>query len=74
MIYLIYNLIYKHPYNIKLLIISIILMMPTTIDGITQYFGPRESTNKIRFITGVIGGIGLIIFIKIILRWIINVL
>ena len=58
----------------KMLFISMILMMPAAIDGLTQYFGPRESTNNLRFITGFIGGMGLIIFLKIIIRWIFNVL
>ena len=57
-----------------MLIISMILMIPVAVDGVTQYFGPRESTNNLRFITGLIGGIGLIIFLKIIIRWILNVL
>jgi uncharacterized membrane protein len=73
-IYLIANLFYKHPYDLGMLFISMLLMVPAAIDGITQYFGPRESTNNLRFITGFIGGVGLIIFIKIILRWILNVL
>jgi len=49
-------------------------MVPVAIDGFTQYFGPRESTNTLRFITGFIGGVGLIIFFKIIIRWILYVL
>ena len=49
-------------------------MIPVAIDGVTQYFGPRESSNNLRFITGFIGGIGLIIFLKIIIRGIMNVL
>lgn len=49
-------------------------MIPVAIDGFTQYYGPRESTNKLRFITGFIGGIGLIIFLKIVIRGIFNVL
>ena len=57
-----------------MLLISMILMVPAAADGITQYFGPRESTNNLRFITGLIGGVGLIIFLKIIIRWIFNVL
>ena len=73
-IYLIVNFFYKHSYDLNMLLISMILMIPTTIDGVTQYFGPRESTNTLRFITGFIGGIGLIIFIKIIIRWILYVL
>lgn len=72
--YLIANLFYKHPYDFNMLFISMALMVPVAIDGLTQYFGPRESTNNLRFVTGFIGGIGLIIFLKIILRWILNVL
>lgn len=73
-IYLIYNYFYGHNYDLNTLILSIILMIPVAIDGLTQYFGPRESTNPLRFITGLIGGIGLIIFLKIIIRWIFYVL
>ena len=73
-VYLILNFFFKHPYDLNMLIISIILLIPTTIDGTTQYLGSRESINSLRFITGFIGGIGLIIFLKIIIRWFINVL
>lgn len=73
-VYLILNFFYKHPYNLEMLFISMILMVPVAIDGLTQYFGPRESTNNLRFITGFIGGLGLIIFLKIIIGWIFNVL
>ena len=71
-VYLIINFFYKHNYDTNMLIMSMILMIPVAADGLTQYFGPRESTNNLRFITGFIGGIGLIIFLKIILRWVIN--
>ncbi len=57
-----------------MLILSMILMIPVSVDGITQYFGPRESTNNLRFITGFIGGIGLIIFLKIVMKVILSVL
>ena len=57
-----------------MLFISMVLMVPVAIDGLTQYFGPRESTNTLRFITGFIGGVGLIIFLKIIIRWVLSVL
>ena len=73
-VYLILNIFYKHPYNLNMLFVSMILMIPVAIDGVTQYYGPRESTNNLRFITGFIGGIGLIIFLKIIIRGILNVL
>ncbi|WP_407376765.1 DUF2085 domain-containing protein [Methanobrevibacter sp.] len=73
-VYLIWNHFYGHAYDINTLILSMILMIPVAADGFTQYFGPRESTNSLRFITGFIGGIGLIIFLKIIFRWILYVL
>ena len=73
-VFLIWNLFFKINYDITTLIISIILMLPVAADGVTQYFGPRESTNNLRFITGFIGGIGLIIFLKIVMRWTLNVL
>ena len=72
--YLILNNFYTHSYDLNMLLISMVLMIPVAIDGLTQYFGPRESTNNLRFVTGFIGGIGLIIFLKIIIRWILNVL
>ncbi len=73
-VYLIVSHFYPHRYDMSMLLISMALMVPVAIDGVTQYFGPRESTNKLRFITGFIGGIGLIIFLKIIMRWVLNVL
>ena len=72
--YLIVNLFYSHPYDFNMLFVSMALMVPVAIDGLSQYFGPRESTNGLRFVTGFIGGVGLIIFLKIILRWILNVM
>ncbi|WP_405269382.1 DUF2085 domain-containing protein [Methanobrevibacter sp.] len=73
-VYLIITRFYSHGYDLNMLLMSMILMIPVAIDGLTQYFGPRESTNNLRFITGFIGGIGLIIFLKIVIRWIFNVL
>lgn len=72
--YLVWKHFYGLNYDLNTLIISIILMIPVAVDGFTQYFGPRESTNNLRFITGFIGGIGLIIFLKIIFRWVLSVL
>jgi uncharacterized membrane protein len=43
-------------------------MIPAAADGFTQLFGWRESNNNLRFLTGFIGGIGLIIFMKIAIR------
>lgn len=72
--YLILNFFFKHSYDLNMVIISMILMIPVVIDGMTQYFGPRESTNTLRFITGFVGGVGLIIFLKITIGWILNVM
>ncbi len=69
--YLIYKLFYTHPYDINMLVLSIILLIPTAVDGFSQLFGLRESNNTLRFITGFIGGIGLIIFMQIIIKWMI---
>jgi len=46
-------------YNISLLY-SFFLIIPLLIDGFTQNFGSRESTNLLRFATGIIFSIGLI--------------
>lgn len=58
------------PYNLTSLIIGIILLIPTAIDGTTQLFEMRESNNTLRFVTGILGGIGLIMIYEIILDFI----
>lgn len=67
-IFLMYNALFPINYTLNLFIISIVMLIPTSIDGFTQYLGLRESNNNLRFTTGLIGGIGLIIFFKIILK------
>ena len=64
-VFLIYNYFFPVNYTLNLFIISIILLIPVGIDGFTQLLGFRESNNNLRFITGFVGGIGLIIFMKI---------
>ena len=61
----IYSYFFQINYTYNLLIISIILQLPYIIDGLTQYFGFRESFNTLRFFTGFIGAFGLIILAKI---------
>jgi len=46
------------------LVLGIILLSPGGIDGTTQMFGKRESTNIIRIITGVLLGIGVVALIE----------
>lgn len=45
-------------FNLHNFFLAILLMMPTTIDAFTQFLKWRESNNLLRFITGLIGGIG----------------
>lgn len=67
-VFLIYNNFYPVNYTLNLFIMSVILLIPAGIDGFTQLMGLRKSNNNLRFITGFIGGIGLIIFMKIAVR------
>lgn len=36
----------------------LLLFIPMAYDGITQIFGMRKSTNRLRFVSGFLGGIG----------------
>jgi len=51
-------------YNIELIILAILLLVPTAIDGISQLLNKRESNNKLRFLTGLFTGLGLAILVK----------
>lgn len=51
-------------YNQILIIFAFILLIPTAIDGLTQFFEYRESNNALRLITGLMGGLGLGILVK----------
>ena len=67
-VFLIYNFFFEINYTFELFVIAIILLIPTAIDGFTQLLGYRESNNNLRFTTGFIGGIGLIIIMKMAVR------
>lgn len=67
-VFLIYNFFFEITYTPELFVISVLLLIPTTIDGFTQLLGYRESNNNLRFTTGFIGGIGLIIIMRIVVR------
>ncbi len=58
------------PYNLTTMLIGIILLIPSAIDGTTQLFEMRESNNTLRFITGILGGIGLIMVYEMIFNFI----
>ena len=51
-------------YNITVILAATLMIIPTFLDGLTQFFGFRESNNALRFSTGLIAGIGLGILVK----------
>ena len=51
-------------YSMELIILAILLLIPTAIDGISQLLNKRESNNKLRFLTGLLTGLGLAILAK----------
>ena len=60
-------------YNISLLAFASILLIPAAFDGIIQFYNLQESNNARRFITGLLGGLGLGIILKAI-KWFIFLL
>ncbi|RZJ72978.1 DUF2085 domain-containing protein [Flavobacterium sp.] len=42
--------------------LTVLFILPTAIDGLTQAYFTRESTNFIRFTTGLLAGVGLMSF------------
>ena len=62
--YFIFVYLFYVQYNPIIIIFAIFMLIPTIIDGFTQLLGSRESNNVLRFITGLIGGVGLAILIK----------
>ena len=62
--YFIYTYYFFVDYNIYLLSFAIILLIPTAIDGLSQFLEYRESNNTLRLITGLMGGLGLGILVK----------
>ena len=63
--YFTYTYYYYVNYTPELLLSAGLLLIPTGIDGITQFFEFRESNNILRFITGFVGAIGLILMARI---------
>jgi uncharacterized membrane protein len=53
-----YYLIHMSNYEMKFLVLSTILIIPTAIDGTAQYFFKIQSTNFRRAFTGFLAGLG----------------
>ena len=68
-IYVYFNFV---EYTPELIFIAILMLIPAFIDGSTQLLSFRESSNTLRLITGLIGGIGLAILIKAFKYFILN--
>ncbi len=62
--YIILAMYLPFTYTLITTILAIFLLIPTLIDGLTQLLGYRESNNILRLITGLSGGIGLMILVK----------
>ena len=62
--YFIFTYYFFVDYNAYLLIFAVLLLIPAVVDGLTQLFEYRQSNNSLRFITGLLGGLGLGILIK----------
>lgn len=65
-LYFIYTYFYYVNYSPLLLTKAVLLLVPAGIDGFTQLFELRESNNTLRLITGLMGGLGLGIIVKVI--------
>ena len=63
-VYCVYAFFYYIDYSVQLLVFAVLLLIPAGVDGLTQFFDFRESNNTLRLLTGLCGGLGLIILIK----------
>lgn len=62
--YFVYAYLFYVEYTVELILFGFLLLIPSFIDGGTQFIGLRESNNTLRLITGLMGGLGLGILIK----------
>lgn len=68
--YFIYAFFFYIDYNFILILSGFLMVIPTTTDGLTQLFSSRESSNILRFATGLFAGIGFAILLKA-FKWLI---
>ncbi len=62
--YFLYTYLFYVEYDLKLILLGFLLLIPAIMDGGSQFIGFRESNNVLRLITGIFGGLGLGILIK----------
>ena len=62
--YFIYVYFFYVDYTPTLIMIAFLMIIPTFLDGLTLFFGLRESNNILRLFTGLIGGVGFAILVK----------
>lgn len=70
--YILYSFLIPVEYNLNMVIVCILLQLPYIIDGTTQYFKIRQSNNILRLITGLLGGVGVVMLARI-CRLIVNI-
>jgi uncharacterized membrane protein len=66
--YFIYAYFFYVEYNSYLIILGLLMLIPAFLDGFTQILNYRVSNNPLRFVTGIMGGLGLAILLKAI-KW-----
>ncbi len=62
--YFIYVYFFYVQYTTSLIILAILMIIPSLLDGFTQLVRFRYSNNMLRLLTGLIGGVGLAILFK----------
>ena len=62
--FFVYSYLFEVDYSIFTLLTAVLILILAFLDALTQYYSIRNSNNTIRFVTGLIAGIGVIIFIK----------
>lgn len=63
-LYFVYAYFFFIDYTPFLIALAIAFLLPAVADGLTQLLTDRKSNNTLRFLTGLLGGLGLGILIK----------
>jgi len=63
-----FNILAIHFADIKFILVGLFLGFPAFLDGITQFFMIRESNNRMRLFTGFLGGIGIVVLSKTLVK------